>query len=171
MVPDRPFRVPPSRFTMSGAPPAERSASLEREVMPERVTSEAGARFSSTADACGVTPANMDELIEHLPVGVLIVDRDGRMTYANAAARALKIERLETVQWAVTRSLLTEDAVREDEIQVVTPGQPRRWLSTHVLPVRTSGLGVTAALVTLCDVTAKARMKAWDPVIESLVNL
>jgi len=36
---------------------------------------------------------------------------------------------------------------------------------------RTGRLGVYAAFVMLSGVTARARMNAWNPVIESLVNL
>jgi len=129
------------------------------------------APFSRVAEAHRVTTESIDTLFEHLPVGLLVVDRDGRVVFANEAARALRIERLEPLQWAVTRALLTEDAVREDEIEIVTPGQPRRWLSACVSPVRVHGVGVTAAFVTLADVTARERLREWDPVIQTLVNL
>jgi PAS domain-containing protein len=135
------------------------------------LTADGVTSFSRIVNAHLVPPAAVDNLLERLPVGVLIVDRDGRVVYANDAARALRIDRLEPVQWAVTRALLTEDAVREDEIKVVAPGEAPRRLSAHVIPVRAAGLGVNAAFVTLVDVTAKARMDAWNPVIESLVNL
>ena len=127
--------------------------------------------FSRAAEEQLVGAAAIDTLIEGLPVGVLMVDRDGHAVYMNDAARALCTGRLEPLQWAVTRALLTEDAVREDEIEVVGPGDSRRWLSAHVVPVRKPGHGITAALVTLTDVTARTRMAAWNPVIETLVNL
>ena len=129
------------------------------------------APFSRVAEANGVTADAVDNLLEHLPVGLLVMDRDGRVVFANEAARALSIERLEPLQWAVTRALLTEDDVREDEIEIVAPGHPRRWLSAHVSPVRVTGVGVTAAFVTLTDATARKRMREWDPVIQTLVNL
>jgi len=129
------------------------------------------APFSRVAAAHRVTAESVDNLLEHLPVGLLVVDRDGRVVFANQAARALRIERLEPLQWAVTRALLTEDAVREDEIEIVTPGQPRRWLSACVSPLRVPGVGVTAAFVTIADATARKRLREWDPVIQTLVNL
>jgi PAS domain-containing protein len=140
-------------------------------VEAEPAVLDAPGPFSRAAEAHGVTTAEIDNLLDHLPTGLLLVNRDGRAVYANEAARALRIERLEPLQWAVTRALLTEDAVREDEIEVATPGQPRRWLSANVLPVRVPGVGVTAAFVAVSDVTARSRMRAWDPVIETLVNL
>ena len=127
--------------------------------------------FSRAAEEQLVGGAAVDSLLDALPVGVLMVDRDGRLVYMNDAARALHIEQLEPLHWAVTRALLTEDVVREDEIEVVGPGDSRRWLSAQVIPVRKPGLGISAALVTLVDVTARARMAAWNPIIETLVNL
>lgn len=127
--------------------------------------------FSRAAEEQLVGSAAIDTLLEGLPVGVIMVDRDGHAVYMNDAARALRIERLESLHWAVTRALLTEDAVREDDIEVVGPGDSRRWLSAHVVPVRRPGHDITAALVTLTDVTARTRMAGWNPVIETLVNL
>jgi|RhiMetdeSRZDD1v2_1073273.scaffolds.fasta_scaffold64147_2 PAS domain-containing protein len=127
--------------------------------------------FSQIAESLDVPTPAIDSLLAELPVGVLLVDRAGRAVYANSAARALQIERLEPVQWAITRALLTEDAVREDEIEIATPGRPKRWLSVHVVPIRLAGFGVNAAFVLLSDVTARTQMNAWNPVIETLVAL
>jgi PAS domain-containing protein len=127
--------------------------------------------FSRVADEHDVTPSAVDSLLENLPVGIWITDRNGRVVFANPAARALRVDGLEVLQWAVTRGLLTEEPVSEDAIEIVTNGQPRRWVGAHVMPVRVAGRGVTAALVTLADVTARSRMRQWQPVIESLVNL
>ena len=105
------------------------------------------------------------------PVAVFMVDRDGHVVYANAQARTLRADRLDRIQWAVTRALLTEDAVREDDIELLADGNPRRWLSVLVTPLRTPGVGITAAFVVISDVTASKRLDGWTPVIESLVNL
>ena len=127
--------------------------------------------FSAIAEVHQVSPNAVDELLEHLPVAVMLVDRDGRMVYANGAARSLDVERLEPLQWAITRALLTEDVVREDEIEVAVLGKPRTWLSAYVTPIHVAGLGANAAFVVLSDVTARTRIAAWTPVIETLVNL
>ena len=155
MLPNSPLR------SQSPRPTVRRSAAADR-VSPT---------FSRVAEAHGVTSAwNIDRLLDQLPVGVLLVDRDARVAYANAAGRAMRVERLEPLQWAVTRALLTEDTVREDEIEVAEPRQPRRRLCAHVMPVRVAGFGVNGAIVTVSDVTATDLMNAWKPVIESLVN-
>ena len=169
----------PDPRTPSGLPRSAetRATATERETArpphPEtkRASLERAVPFSPISEAHAISPAVIDGLLQHLPTGLHVVDRDGGVVNANEAARSLKVEGLEPLHWAVTRALLTEDAVREDEIAVVTPGQPRRWLSAYVMPVRVSGIGVAAATVTLSDVTARTRMRAWDPVIESLVNL
>jgi len=171
MRPDPRFPTLSRRANENSPAGAEHDTVRDRRVEAEPAVLDAAGPFSRAAEAHGVTTAAIDCLLDHLPAGVLLVNRDGRAVYANEAARALRIERLEPLQWAVTRALLTEDAVREDEIEVATPGQPRRWLSANVLPVRVPGVGVTAAFVTVSDVTARSRMRAWDPVIETLVNL
>jgi PAS domain-containing protein len=129
------------------------------------------ASFSQVIEASQISAPAMDELLDHLPVGVMVVDRDGCLVYSNAAARALRIERLERLQWAITHALLTEDSVREDDIEVIVAGEPRRWLSASITPVRVPGIGVTAAFVVVSDVSARKRMAAWTPMIETLVNL
>jgi len=127
--------------------------------------------LSSVAREQGIGRAAIDALIEGLPVAVLVADHRGFVVYANAEARALHVERLDRVQWAVTRALLTEDAVREDDIELVADGQPRRWLSVLVTPLRNPGAAVHAAFVVISDVTARKRIDSWTPLIESLVNL
>jgi PAS domain-containing protein len=168
MLPDPQFCSLPSPSTVSAAPTDR--ASLTPSV-DKRLPVRRPASFSEVAAEHSVTPTALDDLLEHLPVGLWIADRDGRVVFANEAARALGVDQLETLQWAVTRALLTEEPVHEDAIEIVVTGQKRRWVSAHVMPVRVAGVGVTAAFVTLSDVTARNRMRQWDPVIESLVNL
>jgi PAS domain-containing protein len=127
--------------------------------------------FTHIAEQHQISPAVIDDLLEHIPVGLMVVDANGKVVFANESARALRIERLEPLQWAITRALLTEDNVREDEISVLSVGEPRRWLSAHIVPVRVPKLGVNAAFVMLSDVTARTQMAAWTPMIETLVNL
>ena len=90
--------------------------------------------FSRIAEAHQVAPTAIDRLLDHLPVALMLVDREGRLVYANDSARALGIERLDPLQWAITRALLTEDVVREDEIAVSIAGEPPRVLSARVTP-------------------------------------
>jgi len=127
--------------------------------------------FSRIAEANQISPAVIDDLLEHIPVGLMVVDANGKVVFANETARTLSIDRLEQLQWAITRALLTEDNVREDEIAVAPVGEPRRWISAHIIPVRVAKLGVKAAFVVLSDVTARRQMASWTPMIETLVAL
>ena len=68
-------------------------------------------------------------------------------------------------------ALLTDDVVREDEILVSVSGERKQWLTVQVTPLRGVELGVNAAVVTVSDATASHQMGAWNPVIETLVNL
>jgi len=127
--------------------------------------------FSRIAEAHQITSPVIDDLLEHIPVGLMVVDANGKVVFANETARSLRIDRLEPLQWAITRALLTEDNVREDEIAIASLGEPRRWISAHIIPVRVPKLGVNAAFVVLSDVTARKQMAAWTPMIETLVRL
>ena len=139
--------------------------------MATTVTPTHAESFSRIAEAHQISPPVIDDLLEHIPLGLMIADANGEVVFANAAARALRIDRLEPLQWAITRALLTEDNVREDEIAIAPLGEPRRWVSAHIIPVRVPKLGVNAAFVVLSDVTARKQMAAWTPMIETLVNL
>ena len=127
--------------------------------------------FSRVVRELEIAPAAVDALVDGLPVAVFVVDGRGGVLFANAEARALRVERLERVHWAVTRALLTEDVVREDDIELVTDGEPRRWMSALITPLRNTGAAVHAAFVVISDVTARKRIDSWTPLIESLVNL
>ena len=139
--------------------------------MATTVTHTHAESFSRIAEAHQISPLAVDDLLEHIPVGLMVVDANGKVAFANAAARSLQIDRLEALQWAITRALLTEDNVREDEIAIAPLGEPRRWVSAHIIPVRVPKVGVNAAFVVLSDVTARTQMAAWTPMIETLVRL
>ena len=139
--------------------------------MATTVTPTHAESFSRIAEALAISPPVIDDLLEHIPVGLLVVDANGEVVFANAAARSLRIDHLEPLQWAITRALLTEDNVREDEIQIAPLGEPRRWISAHIIPIRVPKRGVNAAFLVLSDVTARTQMAAWTPMIETLVRL
>ena len=139
--------------------------------MATTVTPTHAESFSRIAEAHEISPPAVDDLLEHIPVGLMVVDANGKVAFANAVARSLQIDRLEPLQWAITRALLTEDNVREDEIAIAPLGEPRRWVSAHIIPVRVPKVGVNAAFVVLSDVTARTQMAAWTPMIETLVRL
>jgi PAS domain-containing protein len=139
--------------------------------MATMITPTQAESFSHIAEALEIGPPVIDDLLEHIPVGLMVVDANGKVVFANSAARSLRIDRLEPLQWAITRALLTEDNVHEDEIPIAPLGEPRRWISARIVPVRVPKRGVNAAFVVLSDVTARRQMAAWTPMIETLVRL
>src|SRR3982751_4554896 len=84
--------------------------------------------FSRVVREHRIATAAVDALVDALPVAVLVVDGRGCVLFTNAEARALHVDQLDRVQWGVTRALLTEDVVREDDIELVADGEPRRWM-------------------------------------------
>src|SRR5262245_7001028 len=92
------------------------------------------ARFSRVAEEIGLGPEAVDAVIEQLPAGMLVIDRAGRVIYANEAAHGLHAEEIESVRWAITRAMLTEDAV-EEQIEIRSSKEPPRWLSVRVMPI------------------------------------
>jgi PAS domain-containing protein len=115
--------------------------------------------------------AAVDTLVERLPVGVLLADRDGRVVYVSRAARRLDAERVEPVRWAITRALLLEDVVHRDALPVPVRGHARRWLDVDVAPVRDDERRITGAIATVADVTPNVRVAEWGPPIEPLTRL
>lgn len=146
----------------------ERLASLG--VSPERVADAPVPMFSRVAEEHSLGPATLDALIAQLPVGVLVMGRDGGVSYANDAARRLQADRLEPLRRAVSRALLTEEVVCED-VELRVGRGTRRWLGIRVTPVRAAGARAHAAVVSVEDITARRQAAAWEPLIESLVNL
>jgi len=139
--------------------------------MATTITPTRAEPFSRIAEAMEISPPVIDDLLEHIPVGLMVVDANGEVVFANATARSLRIEGLEPLQWAIARALLTEDNVREDEIPIAPFGKPCRFISAHIVPIRAPKLGVNAAFVVLTDVTARSQIAAWTPMIETLVRL
>jgi PAS domain-containing protein len=115
--------------------------------------------------------STVDTLIERLPVGVLLADRDGRVVYVNQAALRMDAEHVEPLRWAIVRALLLEDAVHQEALPVCAPGQARRWLDVDVAPIRDEERRITGAIATVADVTPSVRVAEWRPLIESLMNL
>lgn len=129
------------------------------------------ATFSRAVVQHRLGAAALDTLVEHLPVGVLVAERKGRLVYANAAARRLGADALAPLRWALTRALLTESAAREDGFELRDPNGERRSFNVSVLPVWGETGAMTGAVLTLADVTDRRLVAEWEPVVESLMNL
>ncbi len=131
--------------------------------------------FSQTARTHRLGAATLDALIEELPVGLLVVDGDGEVSYANAVGRTLEANTVPSLQRVVARVLRTDQVVCEEFAvePVGTRGRldSRRWFAVRAVPVRNAGAHAHAAVVTVNDITAQTRAKSWEPAIASLMSL
>ena len=75
--------------------------------------------FCQAAQTHRLGPAALDALIAELPVGVLVVDGDGIVSYANAVARSLGATTMPSLQRVVARALLSEQVPAERRQPVV----------------------------------------------------
>ncbi len=127
--------------------------------------------FSAAVAAHGLTAAAVDALVEALPTGVLVAAADGRVVYANAAARRLDAEHVEPLRWALTRALLTEEAPEPASLTLHAGRPERRTLRWEIALARDAGGRVAGAVVALTDVTAQVRVAEWQPLVDSLMDL
>ena len=133
------------------------------------------ATFSQAARTHRVSAATLDALIEALPVGLLVVDGDGEVSFANAMARTLEANAVPSLQRVAGRALRTDHVVCE-EFAVEPSGarvrlDTRRWLAVRAVPVRNNGARAHAAVVTVNDITAQTHATSWEPAIASLMSL
>jgi PAS domain-containing protein len=164
--------IPPVRQSPGAAPtlgPADRP--IARDTLADGPDDAPGRPFSRVACEHHLGDAAVDLLLGEIGAGVLVTDGDGRVLYANAEARRLTLRRVAPLWWAVTRALLTEENVRDEEIEHVTRGEPSRSLRVSVWPVRHAGSGPHAAVVTVTDVTATRQAARWQPLLASLARL
>ena len=133
------------------------------------------ATFTQAVKAHRLGAAVLDEVMDALPVGLLVLDGDGEVTFANAAARALGADAVPSLQGLVALALRADRAMS----QVFTVGNQasrtrrdsRRSLAVRAIPIRNVGARAQAAVVTVHDITAQARAEAWEPAIASLMSL
>ena len=133
------------------------------------------ATFSQAVMAHRLGAALLDAVINDLPVGLLVLDGNSNVSFANAAARALGADAVTPLRGLAARALRTDRVVAE----VLTVGpqaartrlDSRRSLAVRAIPVRNDGARAHAAVVTVNDITAQARADAWEPAIASLMSL
>ena len=91
------------------------------------------------ADASCFGPTALRALLEQLAVAVFMADRQGRLVYANAAARRDVAALPAAVGSMLARALLTGEVVRDEEIELADTTGRRRYASVSVTPL---GAGV-----------------------------
>jgi PAS domain-containing protein len=156
-----------SQYGTSNLKTEEPSVALER----TPVFAYTQATFSQVIAEHHLAPMAIDLFIDQLPVSVLVAARNGALVYANEAARRLNADSLESVRWTLTRVLLTEDPVCNDVIDLRESGSAPRSFRVDATPIRDVSGAVTAAVLTLTDVTAAKQMAQWKPMFDSLINL
>ena len=152
---------------------ADRRAPLDMAFEPR--IGPTGATFSQAVNSHRLGAAILDAVINDLPVGLLVLEGNGNVSYANAAARALGADAVTSLQGLVARALRTDRVL--SEVFTVGPQaartrlDSRRSLAVRAIPIRNDGARAHAAVVTVNDITAQARADAWEPAIASLMSL
>lgn len=148
---------------------------------------DAGQEHGESTVAVGFTASGfssdavVDVLLRELPVGVLVVDRNARILYANEAAQGFRLRATGTrddrdsalvaaIEDALARTLLTGEVIRDEVIETRSTCGERCWCSLNVSPVPAWSNGA-AAVVMITDRTAREQRDAWKPLLDSLARL
>jgi nitrogen fixation/metabolism regulation signal transduction histidine kinase len=143
----------------------------------------ADSRTEATTTRLEWTPALVEALIRTLPIGLVVLAKDGSLVYANEVARPFWSEaHAAAAQSAfdaiIARALLAHEVVRGTVITldplVSAHGRElsmkRHYLvnGTPLSIAREEGDGL---LITIEDVTARTEMERFRPMIESIARL
>lgn len=131
-----------------------------------------------TEAALLASEATLEAVLDSLPVAVIVADVEGRITRDNAANRELwgvppdtesweeygawegywpeTGERLRAGEWAMARTLLAGERVRNELIEIAPfGGGPRRFMLNNAAPVRDAEGRITAGVIAQVDVTER----------------
>jgi PAS domain-containing protein len=129
------------------------------------------------------TPAMVEALVATLPIGLVVLAKDGSLVYANDAARPFWAEAHTAAAPSafdaiVARALLAREVVRGEAItlesRVAARGSERtaqRHYLVSVTPLYVAPYEVDGLLITIEDITARTKLERFRPMIESLVRL
>jgi hypothetical protein len=172
---------------------ARKTAEMEREQMVAELESmvreqtlelqqqlatltESQERAKAAASASEAEHRLLDAILDALPVGVIIADRDGRIVRDNAANRELwgvppttasweqygewvgywpqSGQRVQAHEWAMARALLHGETVRRELVEIERFGTGERRMDlNNAAPVRDAEGNVVGAVVAGLDVT------------------
>jgi len=124
-------------------------------------------------------------LVAQLPVGIVVASREGRLEYLNTIATALFAEHwrtgkqpalsepdaLEPMRWIIGRALLTNEVIRDEEMQYLDEHDEWRTLCVSATPVEQNYVGPAHVVLTFQDVTERNRGRDWEPLVRSLSRL
>lgn len=148
-----------------------------------RVNALADSPVEATTSHLQWTPALVEALVTTLPIGLVVLAKDGSLVYANDAARPFWSEaHTAAAQSAfdafVARALLAREVVRGMVITLDprAPAGGREWMTgRHYLlngtPLSIAREKADGLLITVEDITAQTVMKRFRPMIESIARL
>jgi hypothetical protein len=148
-----------------------------------RVDALADSRSEATTPRLHWTPALVEALITTLPIGLVVLAKDGSLVYANDAARPFWSEAHTAAAPSafdaiVARALLAGEVVRGKAITLDTrvSARGRGWMVQRHYLVNATPFGIAreevdGLLITVEDVTARAEMERFRPMIESIARL
>ena len=148
-----------------------------------RVDGLADARTEAGAARLHWTPAMVEALVTTLPIGLIVLAKDGSLVYANDAARPFWSEAHTAAAPSafdaiVGRALLAREVVRGEAItldpRVSARGHDRmvrRRYLVNATPLHVAAEEVDGLLITVEDITARAEMERFGPMIESIARL
>jgi len=148
-----------------------------------RVDALADSRSEATMPRLHWTPALVEALITTVPIGIVVLAKDGSLVYANDAARPFWSEAHTAAAPSafdaiVARALLAREVVRGEAITLDprVSARGREWVvGRHYLvnatPLCIARDGVDGLLITVEDITARTEMERVRPMIESIARL
>jgi len=164
---------------------AEHTTSDEARAISQgaRVDAVADRRTEGTTPRLSWTPAMIEALITTLPIGLVVLAKDGSLVYANDAARPFWAEAHAAAAPSafdaiVARALLAREVVRDEAItldpRISAPGHERmvgRHYLVNATPLYVGPEEVDGLLITVQDITARTAMERFRPMIESIARL
>jgi hypothetical protein len=148
-----------------------------------RVDALADSRSEATTRRLHWTPAMVEALITTLPIGLVVLAKDGSLVYANDAVRPFWSEAHSAAAPSafdaiVARALLAREVVRGEAITLDprVSARGREWVVGRHYLVNATPLGidreeVDGLLITVEDITARVEMERVRPMIESIARL
>lgn len=129
------------------------------------------------------TPAMVEALVATLPIGLVVLAKDGSLVYANDAARPFWAEAHAAAAPSafdaiIARALLAREVVRGEAIALEPRASERgsertaeRHYLVNVTPLYVTPNEVDGLLITVEDITSRTEMERFRPMIESLARL
>lgn len=164
---------------------AEHTTSDEARAISQgaRVDAVADSRTEATTPRLHWTPAMVEALIATLPIGLVVLAKDGSLVYANEAAlpfwsEAHTAAAPSAFDAIVARALLAREVVQGEAITLDPHASTRgreRMVGRHYLvnatPLYVAPEEVDGLLITVEDITARTEMERFRPMIESIARL